>query len=127
MLKTARLLTCLALLSGCTAQQVYSNNVYLLNTCGAPLDLTVANDSNYVDIPRSLRSNPDEHSSIAHYRSYGEDVAGQIRDDYSLTLQGPDARRHIDGQALRKAVEGVARVGKKADRSWTIDDGTFCP
>lgn len=117
----------LASLTACAAQRVYRNDVYLLNTCAVPLELTVANDSNYDDQPRSFTLAPNERSSIANYQSFGEEVAGQISDQYSLTLKSPTASKTIDVQALRQAIAGVEKTEEKAVRSWTINDGAFCP
>jgi len=111
----------------CAAQQVYRNDVYLQNTCGVPLELTLANDSNYDDQPRSFTLAPNERSSVANYQSFGEDVLGQISHRYSLVLKSPTASKTIDAQALRKAIAGVEKTEEKAVRSWTLDDGAFCP
>ncbi len=109
------------------AQQVYSNNVFLLNTCGVPLELCVVHDSNYDDKPRRLALNPDQRRTIANYSSFGEDVAGQISDQYSLSIKSPTATKTIDAQTLRKAVASTERTEEKAVRSWVITDGSFCP
>ncbi|WP_432218100.1 hypothetical protein ACREYJ_28090 [Pseudomonas kribbensis] len=114
-------------LAACTVQQVYRNDVYLQNTCGVPLELTLANDSNYDDQPRSFTLAPNERSSVANYQSFGEDVSGQISDQYSLMLKSPTASKTIDAQALRKAIAGVEKTEENAVRSWTLDDGAFCP
>lgn len=115
-------------MTGCTAQQVYSNNVDLLHTCGAPLTVTVTKGSNYVETPRRFVSEPDARSSIANDRAFGEHVSTQISDDDRLTLEAPDARRTVDGATLRTASKNVARPKmRKPVRSWTIDDGSFCP
>lgn len=109
------------------AQQVYSNNVFLLNTCGVPLQLSVVHDSNYDDEPRRLVLNPNQRRTIANYRSFGEDVAGQISDQYSLSIESPTATKTIDAQTLRKTVGSTERTEEKAVRSWVITDGSFCP
>ncbi|MGY1888631.1 hypothetical protein A1354_08665 [Pseudomonas asplenii] len=109
------------------AQQVYSNNVFLLNTCGVPLELSVVHDSNYDDKARRLVLNPNQRRTIANYRSFGEDVAGQISDQYSLSIKSPTATKTIDAQTLRKAVASTERTEEKAVRSWVITDGAFCP
>ena len=109
------------------AQQVYRNDVYLLNTCGVPLELTLANDSNYDDQPRSFTLNPNQRSSIGNYQSFGEDVSGQISDQYSLSIKSPTAMKSIDAQTLRNAVTSIKKTEEKAVRSWTIDTGAFCP
>jgi len=127
MLRWVCLFACFVSLTACAAQQVYRNDVYLQNTCGAPLELTLANDSNYDDQPRSFTLAPNERSSIANYQSFGEEVAGQISDQYSLTLKSPTASKTIDVQALRQAIAGVEKTEEKAVRSWTINDGAFCP
>ncbi len=114
-------------LAACTVQQVYRNDVYLQNTCGVSLELTLANDSNYDDQPRSFTLAPNERSSVANYQSFGEDVLGQISDQYSLMLKSPTASKTIDAQALRKAIAGVEKTEENAVRSWTLDDGAFCP
>jgi hypothetical protein len=127
MLRWVCLFACFVSLTACAAQQVYRNDVYLQNTCGVPLELTLANDSNYDDQPRSFMLSPNERSSIANYQSFGEDVLGQISDQYSLTLKSPTASKTIDAQALRKATAGVEKTEEKAVRSWTLNDGAFCP
>ena len=109
------------------AQQVYSNNVFLLNTCGVPLELSVVHDSNYDDKARRLVLSPNQRRTIANYRSFGEDVAGQISDLYSLSIKSPTATKTIDAQTLRKAVASTERTEEKAVRSWVITDGAFCP
>jgi hypothetical protein len=109
------------------AQQVYSNNVFLLNTCGVPLELSVVHDSNYDDKARRLVLSPNQRRTIANYRSFGEDVAGQISDQYSLSIKSPTATKTIDAQTLRKAVASTERTEQKAVRSWVITDGSFCP
>lgn len=109
------------------AQQVYSNNVFLLNTCGVPLELSVVHDSNYDDKARRLVLDPNQRRTIANYRSFGEDVAGQISDQYSLSIKSPTATKTIDAQTLRKAVASTERTEQKAVRSWVITDGSFCP
>ncbi len=109
------------------AQQVYSNNVFLLNTCGVPLELSVVHDSNYDDKARRLVLNPNQRRTIANYRSFGEDVADQISDQYSLSIKSPTATKTIDAQTLRKAVASTERTKEKAVRSWGITDGSFCP
>ena len=109
------------------AQQVYSNNVFLLNTCGVPLELSVVHDSNYDDKARRLVLNPNQRRTIANYRSFGEDVAGQISDQYSLSIKSPTATKTIDAQTLQKAVASTERTEEKAVRSWVITDGSFCP
>ncbi|WP_085655908.1 hypothetical protein [Pseudomonas sp. B11(2017)] len=114
-------------LAACTVQQVYRNDVYLQNTCEVPLELTLANDSNYDDQPRSFMLALNERSTIANYQSFGEDVSGQISDQYSLTLKSPTASKTIDAKALRKAIAGVEKTEEKAVRSWTLNDGAFCP
>lgn len=114
-------------LAACTVQQVYRNDVYLQNTCGVLLELTLANDSNYDDQPRSFTLAPNERSSVTNYQSFGEDVSGQISDQYSLMLKSPTASKTIDAQALRKAIAGVEKTEENAVRSWTLDDGAFCP
>ncbi len=114
-------------LAACTVQQLYRNDVYLQNTCGVPLELTLANDSNYDDQPRSFTLAPNERSSVANYQSFGEDVSDQISDQYSLMLKSPTASKTIDAQALRKAIAGIEKTEEKAVRSWTLDDGAFCP
>ncbi|WP_282317558.1 hypothetical protein [Pseudomonas sp. ITA] len=114
-------------LAACTVQQVYRNDVYLQNTCGVPLELTLANDSNYDDQPRSFTLAPNERNSVANYQSFGEDVLGQISHRYNLMLKSPTASKTIDAQALRKAIAGVEKTEEKAVRSWTLDDGAFCP
>lgn len=115
-------------MTGCTAQQVYSNDVVLLNTCGAPLTVTVINGSNYFDAPRRFVSDPDARSSIGNDRVFGEHVSTQISDDDRLTLEAPDAHRAVDSATLRTASKNVARPRmRKPVRSWTIDDGSLCP
>jgi hypothetical protein len=109
------------------AQQVYSNNVFLLNTCGVPLELSVVHDSNYDDKARRLVLSPNQRRTIANYRSFGEDVAGQISDLYSLSIKSPTATKTIDAQTLQKAVASTERTEEKAVRSWVITDGSFCP
>jgi hypothetical protein len=109
------------------AQQVYSNNVFLLNTCGVPLELSVVHDSNYDDKARRLVLSPNQRRTIANYRSFGEDVAGQISDQYSLSIKSPTATKTIDAQTLQKAVASTERTEEKAVRSWVITDGSFCP
>ena len=109
------------------AQQVYSNNVFLLNTCGVPLELSVVHDSNYDDKARRLVLTPNQRRTIANYRSFGEDVAGQISDLYSLSIKSPTATKTIDAQTLQKAVASTERTEEKAVRSWVITDGSFCP
>ncbi len=109
------------------AQQVYSNNVFLLNTCGVPLELSLVHDSNYDDKARRLVLNPNQRRTIANYRSFGEDVAGQISDQYSLSIKSPTATKTIDAQTLRKAVASTERTEEKAVHSWVITDGAFCP
>ncbi|WP_224793260.1 hypothetical protein [Pseudomonas fluorescens] len=109
------------------AQQVYSNNVFLLNTCGVPLELSVVHDSNYDDKARRLVLNPNQRRTIANYRSFGEDVADQISDQYSLSIKSQTATKTIDAQTLRKAVASTERTKEKAVRSWVITDGSFCP
>jgi len=109
------------------AQQVYSNNVFLLNTCGVPLELSVVHDSNYDDKARRLVLSPNQRRTIANYRSFGEDVAGQISDLYSLSIKSPTATKTIDAQTLQKAVVSTERTEEKAVRSWVITDGSFCP
>lgn len=127
MLRGVSLFACFVSLMACAAQQVYRNDVYLQNTCGVPLELTLANDSNYDDQPRSFTLAPNERSSVANYQSFGEDVLGQISHRYSLVLKSPTASKTIDAQALRKAIAGVEKTEEKAVRSWTLDDGAFCP
>ncbi|WP_262410284.1 hypothetical protein [Pseudomonas sp. N40(2020)] len=109
------------------AQQVYSNNVFLLNTCGVPLELSVVHDSNYDDKARRLVLNPNQRRTIANYRSFGEDVAGQISDQYSLSIKSSTGTKTIDAQTLRKAVASTERTEEKSVRSWVITDGAFCP
>lgn len=109
------------------AQQVYSNNVFLLNTCGVPLELSVVHDSNYDDKARRLVLSPNQRRTIANYRSFGEDVASQISDQYSLSIKSPTATKTIDAQTLQKAVASTERTEEKAVRSWVITDGSFCP
>lgn len=114
-------------LAACAVQQVYRNDVHLQNTCGVPLELTLANDSNYDDQARRFTLAPNERSSVANYQSFGEDVLGQISHRYSLMLKSPTASKTIDAQALCKAIAGVEKTEEKAVRSWTLDDGAFCP
>ncbi|MDX9671837.1 MULTISPECIES: hypothetical protein [unclassified Pseudomonas] len=117
----------LASLTACAAQRVYRNDVYLLNTCAAPLELTVANDSNYDDRPRSFMLSPNQRNSIANYQSFGEGVLGQISDQYSLTLKSPAATKTIDAQTLRKALASIEKTEERGVRSWTVNNGAFCP
>lgn len=100
-------------LAACTVQKVYRNDVHLQNTCGVPLELTLANDSNYDDQARRFTLAPNERSSVANYQSFGEDVLGQISHRYSLMLKSPTASKTIDAQALRKAIAGVKRPKRK--------------
>ncbi|WP_259699414.1 hypothetical protein [Pseudomonas fluorescens] len=113
--------------TACAAQQVYSNNVFLVNTCGVPLELSLSHDSNYSDEPRRISLSPNQRSSIANYQSFGEDVVGQISDQFSLSIKSPAASKTIDAQTLRKAVASTEKTVKKAVRSWVIADGSFCP
>lgn len=114
-------------LTACAAQQVYRNDVYLLNTCGVPLELTLANDSNYDDQPRSFTLNQNQRSSIGNYQSFGEDVSGQISDQYSLTIRSQNATKSIDAQTLRNEIASTKKTEEKAVRSWTVDNGALCP
>ncbi|WP_176472337.1 hypothetical protein [Pseudomonas sp. Irchel 3H7] len=127
MMRWVSFFACFVSLTACAAQQVYRNDVYLLNTCGVPLELTLANDSNYDDQPRSFTLNPNQRSSIGNYQSFGEDVSGQISDQYSLSIKSQNATKSIDAQTLRKAVASIKKTEEKAVRSWTVDTGAFCP
>ncbi|MFM9381181.1 hypothetical protein [Pseudomonas sp. UV AK001] len=127
MLRGGGLFACFVSLMACAAQQVYRNDVYLQNTCGVPLELTLANDSNYDDQPRSFALAPNERSSVANYQSFGEDVLGQISDQYSLMLKSPAATKTIDAQTLRKALASIEKIEERGVRSWTVDNGAFCP
>ncbi|CAI8840557.1 hypothetical protein EMIT0215P_250018 [Pseudomonas serboccidentalis] len=91
------------------------------------MELTLANDSNYDDQPRSFTLNPNQRSSIGNYQSFGEDVSGQISDQYSLSIKSPTAMKYIDAQTLRNAVASIKKTEEKAVRSWTVDTGAFCP
>jgi hypothetical protein len=127
MIKWTGLFAFFVSLTACAAQQVYRNDVYLLNTCAVPLELSLAHDSNYDDQPRSFTLNPHERRSIANYTSAGKDVSGQISDQYSLSIKTAHAVKTIDAQMLRSALTRVEKVEEKAVRSWTIDDPSFCP
>ncbi|MFI8397757.1 hypothetical protein ACIGEI_24165 [Pseudomonas sp. NPDC078863] len=127
MMRWVSLFACFVSLTACAAQQVYRNDVYLLNTCGVPLELTLANDSNYDDQPRSFTLNPNQRSSIGNYQSFGEDVSVQISDQYSLSIKSQNGTKSIDAQTLRKAVASIKKTEEKAVRSWTVDTGAFCP
>jgi len=109
------------------AQQVYSNHVFLVNTCGVPLELSLSHDSNYSDEPRRIALSPNQRSAIANYQSFGEDVDGQISDQFSLSIKSPAASKTVDAQTLRRAVASAEKTVRKAVRSWVIADGSFCP
>ncbi|WP_253911862.1 hypothetical protein [Pseudomonas sp. CVAP len=127
MIKWTGLFAFFVSLTACAAQQVYRNDVYLLNTCAVPLELSLVHDSNYDDQPRSFTLSPDERRSIANYTSAGKDVSRQVSDQYSLSIKTARAVKTIDAQTLRSALKRVEKVEEKAVRSWTIDDRSFCP
>jgi hypothetical protein len=120
-------LACGVSFTACAAQQVYRNDVYFLNTCGIPLELSLVHDSNYDDQPRRLTLAPGERRSIANYRSAGKDVSGQISARYSLVIKTASAVKTIDAQTLRTALARVEKVEDNAVRAWTIEDRSFCP
>ncbi|MGF6205452.1 hypothetical protein [Pseudomonas frederiksbergensis] len=127
MFKWTGLLASAMSLPALSAQQVYRNDVYFLNTCGVPLELSLAHDSNYDDQPRRFTLSPGERRSIANYRSAGKDVAGQISERYSLSINTTGAVKTIDAQMLRAALTRVEKVEDRAVRTWTIEDRSFCP
>lgn len=127
MLSWTGLLASAMSLPALSAQQVYRNDVYFLNTCGVPLELSLAHDSNYDDQPRRFTLGPGERRSIANYRSAGKGVVRQISDRYSLSINTTGAVKTIDAQMLRAALARVEKVEDRAVRTWTIEDRSFCP
>lgn len=122
-------LTALAglLLTGCTTQLVYMNDIYLVNSCGVPLQVQSQNSTNWLPPIEPQMVAPGERVSVASYRSYGEDVDGQVSCRYSLSIKGPERTRLVTADEMRQALHSVKRESDGLQRSWTLKDGVFCP
>ncbi|MGE7960202.1 hypothetical protein ACQKQA_27270 [Pseudomonas sp. NPDC089530] len=127
MTKFAGLLLLLVSLSGCAAQQVYNNHVYVANRCGQPLQMKVINSSNMHSLERTLTSVPGSRALVASFASYGEDVIEQIPANYRLTISDAAGSQTIDGAQLKQRLSGVEKVSEGTQREWTIDDRSVCP
>ncbi|MBP5075251.1 hypothetical protein HUS84_14860 [Pseudomonas chlororaphis] len=113
-------------LSGCAAQQVYNNQVYLANRCSQPLEMKVANSSNMHALDRTMTSAAGSRVLVASFASYGEDVIEQIPANYLLTISDAAGSKTIDGAQLKQHLSGVEKISEGTQREWTIDDRTFC-
>ncbi|MGY4660982.1 hypothetical protein BK636_26850 [Pseudomonas chlororaphis] len=113
-------------LSGCAAQQVYNNQVYLANRCGQPLEIKVSNSSNMHALDRTMTSAAGSRVLVASFASYGEDVIEQIPANYLLTISDAAGSKTIDGAQLKRHLSGVEKISEGTQREWTIDDRTFC-
>ncbi|QLL13327.1 hypothetical protein [Pseudomonas chlororaphis] len=114
-------------LSGCAAQQVYNNYVYVANRCGQPLQMKVINSSNMHSLERTLTSAAGSRALVASFASYGEDVIEQIPANYLLTISDANGSKTIDGAQLKQHLSGVKKISEGTQREWTIDDRAFCP
>ena len=115
------------LLAGCTRQLVYMNDIYLVNTCGVPLEVQTQHSTNWLPVIEPRVVAPGERISVASYRSYGEDVDEQVSCRYALTVKGPERTRLVSADDMRNALLGVKRERDGLQRSWTLKDGVFCP
>ncbi|MFP6830768.1 hypothetical protein HU718_000395 [Pseudomonas tensinigenes] len=115
------------LLAGCTTQLVYMNDIYLVNTCGVPLEVQTQHSTNWLPVIEPRVVAPGERISVASYRSYGEDVDEQVSCRYALTVKGPERTRLVSADDMRNALLGVKRERDGLQRSWTLKDGVFCP
>ncbi|PCR98151.1 hypothetical protein CP336_00590 [Pseudomonas fluorescens] len=115
------------LFGGCTTQLVYINDIYLVNTCGVPLEVQPQHSTNWLPpiTPRLVA--PGERVSVASYKSYGEDVEEQISGRYSLFVKGPERERLVSADEMRHALLGAKRERDGLQRSWILKDGVFCP
>ncbi|MCP1442627.1 hypothetical protein J3D54_001759 [Pseudomonas sp. GGS8] len=115
------------LLTGCTTQLVYFNEIYLVNTCGVPLEVEPHHYTNWLPpiAPRLVA--PGEQVSVASYKSFGEDVDQQVSCRYSLTVKGAQRTRLISADEMRYALLSIKRERDGSRRSWTLKDGVFCP
>lgn len=123
------LLNLLIALAACTSQQLFSNEIYLLNNCGQKLQIVVANDSN-IDLPeRTLTIASGSQELIGLYNaSREEDVAGQVQDSYSLRVIASDgAYLQVNGSELRKRLLHIEKLEKGSARQWIVGGQTFCP
>lgn len=123
------LLNLLIALTACTSQQLFSNEIYLLNNCGQTLQIVVANDSN-IDLPeRKLTITSGNQELIGLYNaSREEDVVGQVQDSYSLRVTASDgASLQINGSTLRKHLRQIEKLEEGSARQWIVGDQSFCP
>jgi len=114
-------------LSGCAAQQVYNNHVYVENRCGQPLEMKVSNSSNMHALDRTMTCAAGSRALVASFASYGEDVIEQIPANYLLTISDAAGSKTIDGAQLKQRLSGVEKVSEGTQREWTIDDRSVCP
>ncbi|MFJ2482539.1 hypothetical protein ACIOWE_19905 [Pseudomonas sp. NPDC087598] len=115
------------LLTGCTTQLVYTNDIYLVNTCGVPLEVQAQHATNWLPPLEPRVVAPGGRVSVASYRSYGEDIDEQISCRYSLTVKGPQRTRLVSADEMRQALLDIKRERDGLRRSWTLKEGVFCP
>ncbi|VVO90204.1 hypothetical protein [Pseudomonas fluorescens] len=115
------------LLTGCTTQLVYMNDIYLVNTCGVPLEVQSQHSTNWLPPTEPRVVAPGERVSVASYRSYGEDIDEQVSCRYSLTVKGPQRTRLVSADEMRQALLDIKRERDGLQRSWTLKEGVFCP
>ncbi|WPN57827.1 hypothetical protein [Pseudomonas sp. P9_31] len=94
-------------LAVCTTQMVYFNDIYLVNTCGVPLEVEPHHYTNWLPpiAPRLVA--PGEQVSVASYKSFGEDVDQQVSCRYSLTVKGAQRTRLSSASASATAVDAA--------------------
>ena len=115
------------LLAGCTTQLVYINDIYLVNTCGVPLEVQPQHSTNWLPSITPRLVAPGERVSVASYKSYGEDIDEQTSGRYSLTIKGSERTRLVSADEMRYALSDAKRERDGLQRSWTLKDGVFCP
>ncbi|RMR55131.1 hypothetical protein [Pseudomonas cichorii] len=114
-------------LTSCAAQQVYNNHVYVKNRCSQTLEMKISNSSNLHSLERNVKSETDSRALVASFASYGEDVIGQIPDNYLLTISDATGTKVVDGARLRQYLGNVEKVTEGTQREWTINDVSICP
>ncbi|MDX9671838.1 MULTISPECIES: hypothetical protein [unclassified Pseudomonas] len=114
-------------LSGCAAQQVHNNHVYMENRCGQSLEMKVSNSSNMHSLDRSLTVAASARALVASFASYGEDVIEQIPSNYQLTINDAAGSKSIDAARLKQFLRAVEKVTEGTQREWTIREASICP